>query len=259
MPIHVSTRPSSDPTPVRWLLDADLPGKGRGVGSFVPSGFEAYVRILHPAMVGSRLARWSEIAEWSGKAYHRAVDSSDLMVRRDGLGWEDLADRQRPAEGDRGLDPIGTASLHATLAAATQTPDRLWVLVDSGTYRIPRASGYRAPGRGGLWSRSKRRRKERRQEEEARALIDEYSIGLAGNRFLLHEGAFRHDAPTRAATPTSVGYCWPEDKAWLVHANADCPTTYVACTAALADDLLTSDALEVVEAHLTDPFDGHLG
>jgi hypothetical protein len=41
------------------------------VASVVPGGFEAYARVLHPADEPengrSRLVRWREVAEWSGK------------------------------------------------------------------------------------------------------------------------------------------------------------------------------------------------
>ncbi|MEX2504884.1 MAG: hypothetical protein WD378_08535 [Egicoccus sp.] len=42
-----------------------------------------------------------------------------------------------------------------------------------------------------------------------------------------------------------------------MHTNVDCPTTYVAGARDLVDALLADDLLEVFEAALDHPFDGH--
>jgi hypothetical protein len=40
---------------------------------------------------------------------------------------------------------------------------------------------------------------------------------------------------------------WPEDRAWFVAADPDLDSTYVGGSAALVDELLAADGIEVVE------------
>jgi hypothetical protein len=76
--------PSRELGAAAWLVDARLAGRGMLVGSFLPTGFGAYARILHPARAGARSATWAQIATWAGRELRADSDSADLMVRADG-------------------------------------------------------------------------------------------------------------------------------------------------------------------------------
>jgi len=96
-----------DVAPAEWVDEKLLPGRGLSEGvrvaEIVPTGFEAYARILHPA---SRRVRgryepvtWSELARTRRKTIHSEVQIKAL------LGDEF---RQPPPWGElprRGLDP----------------------------------------------------------------------------------------------------------------------------------------------------------
>ena len=254
MTVTFDASPVSDVGPASWLVDADLADRVSTVGSCVPGGFEAYARILHPARAAGTAATWAQIAAWSGRQLTSDSDSADLMVRPDGARWEDIAGNQRPGEGTGGLDSDRFNRLTTRLAEATTTDDQLWGLFDVIEYPVPtEAPGYRADSRtdrGPIFDRrDERPQPERMDELEARSGVD-----LAGGRYILHRGRFGPDDGALASEPS---YWWPDDHAWLVHTNVDCPTTYVAGTAELVERLIADDVLEVVTARLDDPFDGH--
>lgn len=253
MDLQIETTPSEDRRPADWLLAADLPGTGASVASFVPGGFAAYARILHPARVGARDATWADIARWSGRTLRADSDSKELMVRADGTTWESVEGHQGPDPGTSGLDPARRDRLGRLLTDATGTPDRVWALFDVIQYPLPgQGAGYR-PSEKRRRARS-RRKEERRKLEDMRALETRCGVELAGDRFILHRGRLTDEGPFPAHAPS---YWWPEDRAWLVHTNIDCPTTYVAGSRRLLRALLADELLEVVEARLDHLFDGH--
>jgi hypothetical protein len=55
--LRVDDDTSADRDEVAWLTAA-VPAQGRTVGSWVPSGFARYARILHPATVAVRPDSW---------------------------------------------------------------------------------------------------------------------------------------------------------------------------------------------------------
>jgi hypothetical protein len=122
--------PVRDDEAVAWLREAGLTHERRDVGGLVPGGFEAYARILHPADRGDREALWSEIAAWSGRALTPTADPHELMVRGDGARWDEQPGCSEPMPGTGGEGQVAGARLATSLAAATETPDVVWVLVD---------------------------------------------------------------------------------------------------------------------------------
>jgi len=57
-----------------WTWGPGSQRQGLAVGCVVPTGFEAYARVLHPAWReterGLEPVRWSEIASWTGSTVH---------------------------------------------------------------------------------------------------------------------------------------------------------------------------------------------
>ena len=64
-------RPSSRTAEADWIADQLAPF-GSGMAAIVPNGFEAYVRVLHPATdTNDEPMRWADVAAKSGRTMHR--------------------------------------------------------------------------------------------------------------------------------------------------------------------------------------------
>lgn len=140
------------------------------------------------------------------------------------------------------------------LAGATATPERIWALFDIIEYALPEEdAGYRlSRGWRRRWPFTRSAGEHKLQRLQV--LEERCGVELAGHRFVLHQ-AWLADGESEAGPLPS--YWWPEDRAWLVHTNVDCPTTYVAGPTHLLNELLADELLEAAEARLDHPFDGH--
>jgi len=77
----------TDLAPSDWILPRLLPsilsvGGGTPVASVVPSGYPAYVRVLHPADLDCQhpSLTWREVAAWSGRTYHPLMQFEALKT-----------------------------------------------------------------------------------------------------------------------------------------------------------------------------------
>jgi hypothetical protein len=215
--------PARDATPAGWLVGV-LRTFGESVTSFVPSGFESYVRVFHPAYrrAGLDLIRvpWVEIAAARGKDFHPAMQLSAFTgsdhLEDDCAGVFDEA----PETGSLPLElapPLASA-----LARHTATPELCWFAVWSGF--------------GGL-----------RQEVRAAPMFR-----LPGREYHLLTGPV--DAVTTnvdvAPFEQTPNLWWPEDHAWCVATEVDLSTTYIACSQTCCDQLID---LPDIEALAIDP------
>jgi len=67
--------PCHDLTPAQWIKPRLIPwgaAMGTPVTSIVPAGYDAYVRVFHPALAPgpTDFASWQEVADWSGGTFH---------------------------------------------------------------------------------------------------------------------------------------------------------------------------------------------
>jgi hypothetical protein len=198
-----------DTTAADWFASRVLlwgPGVGTRVCAIVPSGYDAYVRVFHPAkerMGTESIGRtWSELAELSGRQMHPAVQF-------DRFGW-----RGSPTIGS--LDRPEAIALVTMLTAHTTTPNDCWLALWNGFGR---------PARSRL------------------DLANAPTVSLPAREYFLYRGPidvvprFEHVAG-RLQTPNMW---WPEDRAWFVATEIDFDSTLVACTRACAGMLLASD------------------
>jgi len=215
--------PAPDPSPADWIV-AGLRGFAESVLSLVPAGFEAYVRIFHPAARKSEQVRWAEIAATNGKRAHPGMQLTALAGSREAYrhgqpGVFDVA----PSIGS--LPEELVEPLTEALAGQTHTPDRCWFAFWEGF--------------GGL-----------RPEI---ALAPAFSV--PSRRYHLLRGPLGRLA--ESATPDyrfrSASLCWPDDHAWCVATEIDLNTTYVGCDAVCRDELL---GIPVLEALAVDPTTG---
>lgn len=100
------------------------------VGSLVPTTFEAYGRVLHPAHgpAGAPI-RWDEIAARSGRKMHRLAEFA-AIAKPLGLRGGPAQFVERPEDG--ALVRPSLAALVETLAVHTATPDSCSVGVWEG-------------------------------------------------------------------------------------------------------------------------------
>jgi len=67
-------RVQRDVSPAAWLVPRLSTPPYRTVAGLLPSGYAAYLRLLHPARDGGdRLLRWSDVASSSGRRMHALV------------------------------------------------------------------------------------------------------------------------------------------------------------------------------------------
>ena len=224
-------RPALDARPAEWVI-AGLLGFAQSVLSLVPAGFQAYVRVFHPAYrsVGEgssgRLVPvpWAEIAAANGTRVQEAMQLGALTgswasAETGQAGVFDVPPRvgSLPRELAIALAPV--------LARHTSTPERIWFAVWEGFGDLP---------------------DEVRQAPAFTAPYRRYHL-LGGPIDALPEGAY--DSVFRR----SPNLCWPSDRAWCTATEIDLNSTYVACSDACADEIV---AVPEVEALTIDPATG---
>ena len=188
-------------------------------GSVVPTTYDDYARVLHPARGNDGIVRWSEIARWSGRTYHPAMQFEAIA--------EPVAGRApAPPPWDGTLPaPLHLADVRAlarVLSAFTATPSTVWCLVWDGYGDLPPSVGPRVvrPQRS-------------------------YRLHLC----TLAEIQTRQ-APVGHPEPPE--YWFPEDAAWCVATDMDLFWTYVGGTRACVGAVLSCGELEALRADLHD-------
>jgi len=208
--------PADDTSAAAWVV-AGVRGFAQSVLSLVPAGFEAYVRLFHPAYRARDLTervRWGQIAEANGKHAHPgmqllALTGSEEYVRYGQPGVYEVA----PEEGS--LPRELARPLLSVLERHTTTPEDCWFAIWCGFAGL-RPGVARAP-----------------------------TFGLPAREYHLVHG------PLEAAAGSAVdgrhqspNLWWPQDRAWLVATEIDLNTTYLGCERACRAELLASPDLE---------------
>lgn len=251
--MHTDLTPLDSVDHAGWFVDtlSDL----LIVGGLVPPGFDAYVRILHPAAdEDGRPVRWAEVAEDQGTTLHASAQFPYLARRRsDGRarGWRG----DDPTEG--GLDRETLEALVAVLAGHTTTPDAVWLnlwdgwgglpqawvgrpLVSQGGYRDYHAFGCPLDAVVELSVRSGQLAWEPAEGAESTVVFTAEYAGDGDPEDALpprHPDEHHYDLQ-------SPQQWWPDDRAWAVATEIDDDSTIVAGSNALADALETHPELE---------------
>jgi hypothetical protein len=245
-------------TPSDAVEAADwIPGRlhpfAKDVGSVVPTGFEAYARIFHPASSPGRLEpsgtivpgvelRWSEVAARSGKTVHPEMQFHAIAPQPD-----------NPANGlvyEPRLGVLSKGQLSAlvdVLSSHTTTSDAcclcLWegygystavwmAFSSSGESRDdppPPPPQIGPPHFAELYERAKR-------------------VRLPGRDYILFKGSVAQ----AQGWDDGPNLWWPEDRAWCVASEIDFPYTYVGGSNELIDRILRHPALEALPATVHD-------
>jgi hypothetical protein len=209
-----------------WLSSARRRGQPGTVSALVPAVFEAYARVLHPAIrydgEDDVEVSWSEVAAHNGTTAHPHVQWVAVTrgpVESQPPVWDD-----GPSEGH--LPVAVAARLVDVLARHTATPDDcLLARWDGYGYDLPHP------------------------EVPPRLLL------RGGKDVVLLRGAITDAVRNLAPEPheQSANLWWPADQAWCVVTDIDLTSTYVGAGAACIAELLATPGLEALAAAPDDP------
>jgi hypothetical protein len=245
-------QPVEDPTVAQWITDS-IHGFAQDVGSMIPEGFDAYLRVLHPAgkREGSEWlpVTWREIATANGKEFHPEMQFEFLVP--DGC-FDDARNQRHAQEGlwDSGPD-IGelpeevAVALVEILQRCTGTPEHCYFAYWEGwgdpielmATRIgerlpapePSADDFAGTPRAGRDRAAK--------------------FSIPGRAYYLFEGPLT-DVATGWTGPMSAfpSLWWPADRSWCVATEIDFDTTFVAGPTGISDAILGHPRLEAIPA-----------
>ena len=226
-------------------------------GHVVPSGFEAYARVLHPlpataAPGGDRPAmRWREVAAWSGTVIARETQFHSIALPPERPAGEPPFSLPGVFPGPP--PPADALVLVEVLRAATTTPEHcFFCLWDGygweGTWPIPRR---RKPSGSGEV-----------QEFIPGPVPEEVLRGprvhLPIRNYLLYTGRVEAVIARELVGDRhlqAANLWWPADRAWCVASDIDLSWTYIGGTRAVVDRLLADARIEAVPAAIDDPID----
>jgi hypothetical protein len=227
------------------------------VGFIVPSGFEAYARLLHPAgrifdrtIEHSVPLRWSEIAEARDKTIHPEVQVQALIDNRDEFDCDHW--RAISTGGGEWFPPyewLGMTealTLVALLRPFTRTTDDVWFMLWDGYGDLGPAKTINAIPKGTI----------HRVPEPPDVPAELVGRTWAYRHYLVFRGPL--DAMSKWFDWRSEGpnYLWPDDRAWIVATEIDGFSTYVGAPKDAIDHVLASPLLEALPSDLQHRFTG---
>jgi hypothetical protein len=255
----------TDVSAADWVVDG-VGSFGSGVKGLLPSGFESYARILHPAWLWGEethveAVTWEAVAAETGRKMHPRVqfDSLTGIERGGSRNWE-------PDVGD--MPPGLLSALCEFLAGHTATPERCWFSLWVGWGWVDGAPSAAVMS-------------------TAEGLDDPFvemppafppevmngpRVSLPGRDYILFEGPLaaatdmgwrtgelvndvRPDAGVELDefSPQAPSLFWPDDRAWCVATEVDLDSTYLGGSEAMVEALLADDRFEAWRAELNDP------
>lgn len=223
-----------------WV-EPELTGGEGSVTSVVPDRFEAYGRIMHPALTSDRnSARWSEVAAVLGREmhaqrqWHVLVGSSDPDTF-EGSQWAGIP----PERGD--LDDEFLQPLCEVLGKHTADPAHCFFGLWTGWARwVANVEASRA-------SDPRSYRAFRSVDD-----IDGPRLDLPGREYVLLAGPLaaalhireRDDRTRDGLSPTSPNLMWPADRAWFLASEIDFDSTLVGGSDELIAAIVDTDEIE---------------
>ncbi|MEP7054407.1 MAG: hypothetical protein ABI912_04090 [Actinomycetota bacterium] len=232
--------PVADVSVGEWIAPRLGPFGGH-VCSVVPDGFQAYARVLHPAVpqTGGHHVRWSEVCGITGRTPHALMQWDAIagvvqttvsrMTTRTSL-WPG-----EPRTGE--LEPASLVALLDVLAAFTTATDNCYHALWDGYGFLPEA-------RPDVWAGPRLRHPHRDYLVFRGPLIAALGVGWrpAPDWFL----------------PQAPNIIWPVDQAWCVASEIDFDSTLVGGSGALIASVLAEPRLEAWSVRPEDDL-GHLG
>lgn len=206
-----------------WVnRDLDDLYEGR-VSSVIPRGFEAYVRVLHPVLIGDgsnkRYVQWCEILQDGEVPVRRATFKQVVAAS----GNQFLVGDAKPLDGTL---PLPTAkALIDRLSRHFSTSELCWFAIWDGFW----------------WQR------------DAGTVPDEVRLGgrlrLPQREYFLYSGLLEDALAFTPQIEQTPNMWWPETRNWFVATDIDLEWTYVGGPEQLISDLLSDHRLETERAY----------
>jgi hypothetical protein len=215
----------------------------RTITGVVPSGFEAYARVLHPVETrghGDRLVRWHEVAGWSGRTLHRDSQFHSIAfpagTPETAAPWEG----QGPEQGV--LYPDDAMAIAETLRQWTATPEQCWFCIWDG-YGWSNVHQMTSDGTSSVLP-----------DPVPESVRNGPRVHLPHRDYLLYSGPVEAALATLQITEfgETPNLWWPEDRSWLVATEIDLAWTYVGGPRGMIEALLADRRIEALPA---DPAD----
>jgi hypothetical protein len=235
-----------------WIGPRLHPFAAYDVGAVVPTGFDAYARILHPASGDPypTEVRWSEVAAWNDKTIHPEVQFHSIAESTPRSMFGPPPWRQEPRNGT--LSDRQVRALAGLLAKHTSRPEACWFCLWDGYGDLGAGTSVRAyhtVSLAGRWARwrdahvriSIRKPKPRRVPRKRVTPNPQRS-------YLLFTGSVSKAAGWR----DGPNLWWPDDRAWCVASEIDFPYTYVGGSKELIEVILKHRALEALPCAVGD-------
>lgn len=243
-------------TNVRWSASVDEAGwiadrlndwgPHSNIGVVIPRGFDAYVRVLHPAHTGQpthRPVRWTEMAEWSGADLHPDSALEDVALpldEREGpRPWNSPPRRGSMTKAD--LDAVVDILRRHTAPASD-----CWFCIWDGygwDRRVPLTRR-----RWGLTPKAKPL-----PDPVPKQVRSGPRVQFPHRSYLLYQGRLEDAMAWIDSQRQSPNLWWPADRSWCVATEIDLPWTYIGGSTGLAADLLSDRRIEAQAAQADDP------
>jgi hypothetical protein len=248
--------PSNEVETADWIRERLHPFAAYDVGAVVPTGFDAYARIFHPASTSRDWKQaevsWSEVAAWSGRAVHPEMQFHAIAA----AAAPGRKVEPRPWSGEPRLGVLSKSQSRALvglLSGFTSTPDSCWFCLWEGYGQVtgaigiltavkdgsPPPAGARRPPRWHLGARSPRSKS---------VLPERMRVHFPHRAYLL----FREPVAKAEGWEDGPNLWWPDDHAWCVASEIDHPYSYVGGSLELIAAILEHPAIESLQAKITD-------
>jgi hypothetical protein len=238
-------RPAPDAGAADWVI-AGVRDFDYSVGSIVPSIFEAYARVFHPAARGSgddaAEVRWADVAAANGRVMHAAAEWGSLTGSWQ-LGEQAGVWDTEPELGD--VPESVAKRIAAALGRHSATPQQCW-FAPSAMRGEPQIMLLFEEGTPPQEQARVREASEARLAERQRRLDAAPRFCLPDREFRLFQGPLGVLDALYAELDSPPNLWWADDRAWCVGTDIDLMTTYVGGTRASIDALLADDQLEVL-------------
>lgn len=222
---------SAPPGAAAWLSDRMLPAdltRGVRVGDVVPSGYEAYVRIMHPVPTPSGPTTWTAVAERTGRVAHPRMQWQAITYPAPGHDAPEVLD-DGPSQGAFPSDLM--SGLLDILSIHTSTIDRAYFAIAAGTKALPETDAATVEHGGRTYH------------------LFTADLSTAARPLVVDAQGQPVDPPV------SPHVWWPEDHAWVVATDVDFRSTLVAAPRSCADQILADPTFESFEVGLEDRAD----
>lgn len=258
-------RPAQNAEPAQFIVEG-IKGFGVNINSIIPQGFEAYVRIFHPATLVKDSCethiRWSVVAQHTGQPFHKQMQWWQLSGQESPASSDDilLGDSARIEPPEEGSIPFAIVrELWPLLRKHTGTPENCFFAIWAGfgglAQFVRKAPSFELSARKfylfeapiqtiekTFWSYD--------GDTPSHRIISDFSVVRATPEEV-HKTLSEHPSFYQSAN-----LWWPADELWCVATEIDFNSTLVAGSQKVIDTVISHGDLEAYQLEPTDSFWG---